>query len=87
MKLILILLLTVPVLFVFSTSEDELFSEAENHYRTGNYLLALDIYAEFSDCYPLSDKVPDAHYRRAVCYFRLKNYTEAIAIFNRIEKR
>ncbi len=87
MKLILTLLLIGPVIFGFSLSEEELFSEAENHYRAGNYLLALDIYDEFTANYPLSDRVPDAHYRRAVCNFRLKDYIEAIAIFNEIEKR
>jgi TolA-binding protein len=72
---------------VFSVTESELFSEAEGYYRAGNYLLALDAYAEFIEEHPLSDRVADAQYRRGVCLFRLGRFREALSIFDEVERR
>ena len=62
--LILGVLLFAVLSPAFSATEPELFSEAESYYRAGNYLLALDTYAEFIQTFPLSDRVADAQYRR-----------------------
>ena len=80
----LLLLSAVPAI---SATESELFSEAEGYYRAGNYLLALDTYAEFIESYPLSDRVADAQYRRGVSMFRLGGYREALSTFDEIERR
>ncbi|MBA7671642.1 Cell division coordinator CpoB [subsurface metagenome] len=86
-KICLLLFLTLPVPMPEAATEESLFSEAENHYRAGNYLLALDAYAEFADRYPLSDRVPDAQYRRALCHINLQHNNEALIILKQIEKR
>ena len=79
-----LLLSAVPAI---SATESELFSEAEGYYRAGNYLLALDTYAEFIESYPLSDRVADAQYRRGVSQFRLGRFQEALSTFDQIERR
>jgi len=71
----------------FSATEAELFSEAESYYRAGNFLLALDTYAEFIQTYPLSDRVADTQYRRGVSLFRLGRFREALTVFEEIERR
>lgn len=85
--LILGVLLFTVLNSAFSATEPELFSEAESYYRAGNYLLALDTYAEFIQTYPLSDRVADAQYRRGVSLFRLGRLREALGLFQEIERR
>ena len=80
-------LLLLSVNPLFSATESELFSEAEGYYRAGNFLLALDTYAEFIASYPLSDRVADAQYRRGVSLFRLGRFREALSTFDEIERR
>jgi TolA-binding protein len=80
----LLLLAPLPAL---AASEEELFTEAESYYRAGNYLLALDTYGELVRSYPLSDRVPDAQYRRGVSLFRLGRFREALGVFAEIERR
>ncbi|MBN2552915.1 MAG: tetratricopeptide repeat protein [Spirochaetales bacterium] len=86
-------LLLVPVLCcavlvpLSAATESELYSEAESYYRAGNYLLALDTYAEFIRTYPLSDRVADAQYRRGVSQFRLGRFREALSTFDEVERR
>ena len=76
----------VPVIEA-SQGERELFSEAESRYFGRNYSIALEMYDEFLRQFPLSDLVPDAQYRRAVCLFRLDRLDEARSLFDSIEKR
>lgn len=91
MKCILVkVLIIIYFLFVFTglyASEKELFREAESRYFAENYILALDIYDEFLNTYPLSDLIPDIQYRRAVCLYNLNKYNEALELFGRIETR
>ncbi len=70
-----------------SSAEDQLFREAEDHYRTGNTLLALERFEDFARLYPLSDRMPDAQYRIGVCQYRLGRYSEAVDTFRRVESR
>jgi TolA-binding protein len=83
----LVLLLLAVASLCFAATEGELLAEAEGYYRAGNYLLALDSYAEFIARYPLSDRVADAQYRRGVCLFRLGRFRESLAVFSEVEKR
>ena len=88
MKQVLLLLFFLgSAIGVTALSGDELFIEAENRYSNGNYLYALQTYEEFVDRYPLSDRVPDAQYRRGVCLFRLGRYGESLKVFGEVEKR
>ena len=86
--LLLVWALSCTILIpVSAATESELYSEAESYYRAGNFLLALDTYAEFIRTYPLSDRVADAQYRRGVSQFRLGRLREALATFDEIERR
>jgi len=83
----LLLLIFIPLsLFAFTIERDE-FLEAESDYFNKNYMVALEKYDEFIKRFPLSDLLPDAQYRKAICLFRLKRYDEAIKIFKAVEKR
>ena len=53
---------------------EELFREAESRFRNKNYELALDRYDALIRQYPLSDYVPDAQFRKAVCLYRLDRF-------------
>lgn len=70
-----------------SGGDQELFREAEDHYRTGNTVLALERFEDFARRYPLSDRMPDAQYRIGVCQYRLGRYAEALETFRRVETR
>ncbi len=82
-----ILFFIVPFSLMAFTQEMELFSEAESRYYSKNYSIALEMYDEFLKKFPLSDLVPDAQYRRAVCFFRLGQFEASKSLFNAIEKR
>jgi TolA-binding protein len=69
------------------TTENELFSLAEGRYHAKSYSIAIETYDEFLKKFPLSDMVPDVQYRRAVCYYRLGRYQDALTLFKRIENR
>ncbi len=84
--LVLIFLLSSLEVFSFG-SESERFTQAEREYRNGNYTVAYDDFSSFVKEFPLSDYIPDAQYRRAMCLYRLGKYQEAIELFNRVEKR
>lgn len=85
--LFLIILSLIPLSIHAFTEERELFSQAESRYLTGNYALALESYREFIKKYPLSDLVPDAQYRRAVCLYRLGRYDESLQLLELVEKK
>ena len=84
---VLIILNLLIIITGLSASERELFREAETRYLAENYILALDVYDEFLNTYPLSDLIPDVQYRRAVCLYNLKQYNESLELFFRIETR
>lgn len=69
----------LPVMLCAAPPERELYDEAESRFLNGNYMGAYEIYEEFTGKYPLSDLVPDAQYRKAVCLFRMDRYDEALA--------
>ena len=90
MKKILLLVLVylcAVQLSLSAATESELFAEAESYYRAGNFLLALDTYAEFMRSYPLSDRVADARYRTGVSLFRLGRFRESVKVFQEVERR
>lgn len=72
---------------VFAASDSQLYTEAEGYYRAGNYALALEAYDELVRRFPLSDRVPDAQYRRGVSLFRLGRFREAVTAFEAVERR
>ena len=85
---VLLILLFAPFVLAAQSGGDlELFREAEDHYRTGNTLLALERFEDFARRYPLSDRMPDAQYRIGVCQYRLGRYAEAVETFRRVESR
>ena len=57
-KIVLLFLLLGPLAQGIAETEAELFATGENHFRAGNYLLALDAYSELLAEYPLSDRIP-----------------------------
>jgi len=83
----ILILLFIPIALGAFTLERELFSEAESRYFNKNYAVALECYNEFVKKFPLSDLVPDAYYRRALCLFRLERYDEALKLLKAIGKR
>ena len=69
------------VLFIFITLaifaqslEKELFTEAENRFRSKDYELALDRYDALLRQYPVTPYLPDVQFRRAVCLYRLGKF-------------
>jgi len=84
---ILVFLCTPSFPVEAATREMELFSEAESRYYSRNYSIALEMYDEFIEKFPLSDLVPDVQYRRAVCHFRLGELEESKSLLNAIERR
>ena len=65
----------------------ELFLEAESSYLDGQYATALDAYNVILRDFPLSERVADAQYRRAVCLTRLNRLEEGLELLAVIEKR
>lgn len=67
--------------------EAELFTEAESRYGQKQYTFALALYDEFLRKYPLSERVADVQYRRAVSLFRLDRHQEALDLLTLIQRR
>jgi TolA-binding protein len=82
-----LLLVGGPARALAAVPEADLFAEAESRYLGRNYTAALEAYDSFLTAYPLSERVADVQYRRAVCLYRLKRYREAEALTADIEKR
>ncbi|HTZ52611.1 MAG TPA: tetratricopeptide repeat protein, partial [Spirochaetia bacterium] len=68
-------------------AEDNLFAEAESRYLGKNYTAALESYDAFVTAYPLSERISDVQYRRAVCLYRLERYRDAVQLIGDIEVR
>jgi TolA-binding protein len=84
---ILLVLLLGAGASLFAATETELQAQAERHYRSGNYRLALEGYEELLARYPLSDAALDARYFRAVSLLRLGRNRDALAALEEIESR
>ena len=83
-----VLLLLAPGARAFAVpAEDDLFAEAESRYLGRNYAAALESYDEFAAAYPLSERIADVQYRRAVCLYRLERYRDAVKLIGDIEVR
>lgn len=67
--------------------EAELFTEAESRYGQQQYTFALALYDEFLRKYPISERVADVQYRRAVSLFRLDRHQEALDLLTLIQRR
>ncbi len=88
LALISFLLLFLSSFYAFSQAgESESFAQAEREYRNANYIVAYDDFSTFVKNYPLSDYVPDAQYRIAVCLYRLGKYRASLDRLNDVEKR
>lgn len=68
-------------------SERDLFREAENRFLGGDYVLALSLYNQFLEEYPLSEFVPDIQFRKALSLYRTGLTEEAFDLLLRIEQR
>jgi TolA-binding protein len=68
-------------------AENDLFAEAESRYLGKNYTAALETYDAFAAAYPLSERIADVQYRRAVCLYRLDRYRDAVQLIGDIEVR
>ena len=68
-------------------AENDLFAEAESRYLGKNYTAALETYDAFAAAYPLSERIADVQYRRAVCLYRLERYRDAVQLIGDIEVR
>ena len=66
-------------------AESSLYAEAESRYLGRNYAAALEAYTTFLSAYPLSERVADVEYRRAVCMYRLARYRDAVQLIGDIE--
>ncbi len=87
-KVFLLLYVFLSLLCDYSfaqNSDKDLFNRAEARYDAGQYMNALDLYDEFLQAYPLSDRVSDVQYRRAVCYVMVGKYDDALSLLRRIE--
>jgi TolA-binding protein len=72
---------------VAAPAENDLFAEAESRYLGKNYTAALETYDAFTAAYPLSERIADVQYRRAVCLYRLERYRDAVQLIGDIEVR
>lgn len=70
-----------------ASAERNLFNEAEQRFRGGNYAFALEAYEDFLERYPLSEFAADATYRVGVAQVQLERYNDAIATFEEVQLR
>lgn len=83
----LLLFVGAPQPVVAAPAEADLFAEAESRYLGRNYTAALESYDEYLSAYPLSERIADVQYRRAVCLYRLTRYRDAVQLIGDIEIR
>ncbi len=84
---IIIFIIVVNSLFAVNRDENDVFNRAESYFYSKNYNLAKDCYSRFIKQFPLSDLVPDAYYKKAVCLYHLGRIEESLKIFNLVEKK
>ncbi len=72
---------------IAAPAENDLFAEAESRYLGKNYTAALESYDAFAASYPLSERIADVQYRRAVCLYRLDRWRDAVQLIGDIEVR
>jgi TolA-binding protein len=72
---------------VAAPAENDLFAEGESRYLGKSYSAALETYDVFAAAYPLSERIADVQYRRAVCLYRLDRYRDAVQLIGEIEVR
>lgn len=70
-----------------ASAERDLFNEAEQRFRGGNYAFALEAYEDFLERYPLSELSADATYRMGVAQAQLGRYHDALATFEQVQLR
>ena len=70
-----------------ASAERDLFNEAEQRFRGGNYAFALEAYQDFLERYPLSELNADATYRVGVTQTQLGRYHDALATFEEVQVR
>ena len=68
-------------------AENDLSRKRESRYLGKNYAAALETYDAFAAAYPLSERIADVQYRRAVCLYRLDRYRDAVQLIGDIEVR
>ena len=70
-----------------ASAELDLFNEAEQRFRGGNYAFALEAYQDFLERYPLSELSADATYRVGVAQTQLGRHQDAVATFEEVQLR
>ena len=70
-----------------ASAELDLFNEAEQRFRGGNYAFALEAYQDFLERYPLSELSADATYRVGVAQAQLGRHHDAVATFEEVQLR
>ena len=70
-----------------ASAELDLFNEAEQRFRSGNYAFALEAYHDFLERYPLSELSADATYRIGVAQTQLGRHHDAVATFEEVQLR
>ena len=70
-----------------ASAELDLFNEAEQRFRGGNYAFALEAYQDFLERYPLSELSADATYRVGVAQTQLGRHHDAVATFEHVQLR
>ena len=70
-----------------ASAELDLFNEAEQRFRGGNYAFALEAYQDFLERYPLSELSADATYRVGVAQTQLGRHQDAVATFEQVQLR
>ena len=70
-----------------ASAELDLFNEAEQRFRGGNYAFALEAYQDFLERYPLSELSADATYRVGVAQTQLGRHQDAVTTFAEVQLR
>ncbi|MBN2051197.1 MAG: tetratricopeptide repeat protein [Spirochaetales bacterium] len=83
----LILFVTAFTPLFAQESERDLFKEAENRFLSEDYVLAVKMYDEFLQRFPLSQYVPDIQFRKAVALYRIGRSEESLLLFQTIQQR
>jgi len=85
-RIALLLILLLAAVYSGFGADKELFREAEGRYKSGNYAAALDLYSRFIAENRISPDVPDAQFKRAVCFYQLGRKPDALELFSNIRE-